>query len=449
MAGCPELINATIAGTLDTWGSIDRSALKDFTMTSYLRPDTGATLLPWLYTLVAIIIHIPVVFVRATRWEIVQTWCIVSTFFVIIVYVQAYISTNFAADQILVWTPLILIIDAGSMLQIFFLVLETRPVRIEGRIFLVDPADAEGRVAGRTNLLRRLRRWFGPREICSFFYPLSQESCTNRSVEQERPLTEITPIPGTEAGKNNNENAPVENEAQNNNNRGAPPGAAANDADNHHAPPVVKQIENWQDPALYTAIASALLFVVVIVLQILGLHAAVVARKGGKSPLVSWCSPTFQPFGVATVDGDCHVYNINRSISRGIGCIQIPGVWQRHWLTGTIVGTAMSLAFEFVDLLVLYQVDGTKKWRNVKMKRPWTTMICGLVILAITLFYGLQYASMLPPGVTERVTIAMNLNGTKAFNAQLTSSGLRGTFIGWNDGLFKSWKGAYTGSTTN
>ncbi len=487
MAGCPELINATIAGSLDTWGSVDRSALKSFTITSYLRPDTGAALLPWVYTMIAIIVHLPVVVVRVTRWDIVQTWCIVSTLFVVIVYVQAYISTNFAASQILVWTPLILIIDAGSMLQIFFLALETRPMRIQGRVFLFDPTDAEGRVAGRTNRLRHLRRWFGRRKIGRCFYPPPEEPCSDRSVQQDLLLTEIAPTSEIEAGTNNNENAPVGNEAQidnnqgappgasandadnhqassgtnsnetaivgnearNDNNRGAPPGASAKDADNHQASSVAEQVENWQDPALYTAVASALLFIVVIVLQILGLVAAVRARKAGKSPLVSWCSPTFQPFGVAIVDGDCHVYQINQSLSRGIGCIQIPGIWQRQWLTATIIGTAMSLAFEIVDLFILYKVDSTDKWRTVKMKRPWTTMICGVVMLAITLFYGLQYASMLPPGITERVTVAVDVNGTKAFNAHLTSSGLRGAIIGWNDGLFESWKATYTGSTAN
>lgn len=201
-----------------------------------------------------------------------------------------------------------------------------------------------------------------------------------------------------------------------------------------------------QDPAIYAAIASALLFVVIFILQCLRLHAAIVARKGGKSPLVSWCSPTFQPFGVAIVDGDCHVYQINQSLSRGIGCIQIPGVWQRQWLTGTVVGTGLSLALEIIDLIILSLVRGDQRWRGMKMKRPWTTMICGVVILAITLFYGIQYASMLPPGITERVNIAVNVNGTKAFNAQLASAGLRGTIIGWNDGLFESWKGVYTGS---
>ncbi|KAI9797956.1 MAG: hypothetical protein M1833_005012 [Piccolia ochrophora] len=429
MSGCAELINATIAKSSDTWGTVDRSALADFTITSYLRPDTGAALLPWVYTIIIIIIHVPVVIVRVTRWDIVQTWCLVSTFFTIVVYVQAYISTNFAAEKILVWTPLILVIDAGSMLQIFFLVLEATPVLIEGRIFLFDPK--EGKQSERTNLLGRLQRWRGGTE----------------TAQQDLPLVEAVPNLGVEPTGNNGRIAPGGHDAQDDNMRGAPQGAPADDIDSEDAPSTTRQVRLWQDPAIYTAIASAILFVVVIVLQILGLHAAVVARKAGKSPLVSWCSPTFQPFGVATLDGDCHVYNIDQSISRGIGCIKIPGVWQRQWLTGTVVGTAMSLVFQFIDLIILYLVGGTRKWRGVKMKRPWTTMISGLVILCITLFYGLQYASMLPPGITERVTIAVEVNGTKAFNAKLTSAGLRGTIIGWNDGLFESWHGSYTGTS--
>lgn len=80
------------------------------------------------------------------------------------------------------------------------------------------------------------------------------------------------------------------------------------------------------------------------------------------------------------------------------------------------------------------------------MKRPWTTMVCGLVVLGVTLIFGLQYAFTLPPGITDRVTIAVNVNGTRAFDARLTSAGLRGTMIGWNDGLFESWKGMYSGA---
>lgn len=206
------------------------------------------------------------------------------------------------------------------------------------------------------------------------------------------------------------------------------------------------ELGTWKDPAIYAAIASAALFIAVVILQIYGLYQAVVASRRDDSMTVSWCSPLFEPFGISMADGDCHVYNIDQSISRGIGCIRMPGVWQRQWLTGTIVGTAMSLLFEFADLVILSLVGSTTRLGQVKMKRPWTTMISGLVVLCITLFYGLQYSTMLPPDITQRVTVVVDVNGTKAFYGNVTSAGLRGTIIGWNDGLFESWKGTYLGS---
>jgi hypothetical protein len=66
MIGCLEPVNATIANTLDTWGAVDRSALEDFKINSCFRPDTGAALLPWVYALIAIITHLPVLFIRVT-----------------------------------------------------------------------------------------------------------------------------------------------------------------------------------------------------------------------------------------------------------------------------------------------------------------------------------------------------------------------------------------------
>lgn len=154
---CLEISNVTISDTAETWGSIDHDSLQGFSPSSYLRPDAGGALLPWVYTIIIIVIHVPVVIIRVVRWEIVQTWCIVATLFTVILYTQAYISTGFAADKILVWTPIILVIDAGSMLQIFFLVLEAKPVMIEGRIFLFDPK--KGEASERWSLLGRLRRW--------------------------------------------------------------------------------------------------------------------------------------------------------------------------------------------------------------------------------------------------------------------------------------------------
>ena len=69
--------------------------------------------MPYVYTAIILIVHIPVVIIRVVRWETVQTWCLVTTFFTITLTVQSYISTKFAADKVLTWTPLMLVIDAG------------------------------------------------------------------------------------------------------------------------------------------------------------------------------------------------------------------------------------------------------------------------------------------------------------------------------------------------
>ena len=90
----------------------------------YLRPDTGGAVIPWIYTVVILALHTPTVIIRVVKWEIIQTWCLLSTMVSVAVYIQAYVSTKFAADQILTWTPILLVADAGSMLQLFILVVE-------------------------------------------------------------------------------------------------------------------------------------------------------------------------------------------------------------------------------------------------------------------------------------------------------------------------------------
>jgi hypothetical protein len=90
------------------------------TAPAYIRPD-GEALLPWIITLVVILFHLPVVVLRVVKWEIVQTWSFVFTGLTIAIYIQAYVSTRLQPGDILVWTPVLLIIDAGSMSQMFFL----------------------------------------------------------------------------------------------------------------------------------------------------------------------------------------------------------------------------------------------------------------------------------------------------------------------------------------
>ena len=73
------------------------------------------------------------VIIRVVRWQAVQSWCLVSTIFTIATYIQAYVSTQFDASKVLLWSPLILVIDAGSMLQIIFLMIEAKKRSVNDR----------------------------------------------------------------------------------------------------------------------------------------------------------------------------------------------------------------------------------------------------------------------------------------------------------------------------
>lgn len=293
--------------------------------------------------MVLLIAHLPVVVIRVARWEAIQYWCLVSTFFTVVIYTQAYVSTGFDAAKVLVWTPLILVIDAGSMLQVIFLIIEAKKEAKTERV-----GDS---------------RWY-------------------------------------------------------------------------------------RNPSNYTAAVAASLFIWVVVLQILGLAKATEAANASSGPpLVSWCSPLFQPFGIAAVDGNCNIFHISQSVHQGIGCITLPGQWQQHWLTGTIVGISIELFTELVDLLILYLVNGKRKiFQAVKMKRPWATIFSGLIVLIITLIYGVNYSNTPPPGISARTTVLIDVQGPASYTGNLTSAGLRGTIIGWNDGLFESWKETYFGN---
>ena len=108
---------------------------------SYLRPNTGGALLPWIYTVLIILIHTPIVVIRVVKWEIMQAWSICFAVFTIVVVTQSYVSTQFDPARILIWTPIILVIDAGSMIQVFFLVIEAKKLRLGPRTLLVDPPE--------------------------------------------------------------------------------------------------------------------------------------------------------------------------------------------------------------------------------------------------------------------------------------------------------------------
>ena len=351
--------------------------------TVLIEASSGGALVPWVYSIVILLVHIPVVIIRVVKWEAVQTWCLGATVFTIAVTAQAFVSTSFRSDKILTWTPLLLVIDAGSMAQVFFLIVEDY------------------------SLLTRIRHVISP----------------PGPTQLEQPF-----LNGEEASKTNDPASSV---------RIAIRTASPTPSINH--PPL------FTSTPLYIALTSTLLLLSIMILQFLGLHHAIHAATQN-SPSVSWCSPIFQPFGVAVLDGDCNVWPILQTFFKGVGCILIPGHQQMAWLKATVIGTGLSIALEFVDILVLATVHSGTRWRGIKMRRPWFTMFSGVGVLSLVLVFGIEYGTILAPGISEKVWIVMDAGAVTIYEAELGTSGLRGAMIGWNDGVFEAWGSTYFGS---
>lgn len=436
MGFCLQYPNDTIPNTNYTCAQALSNTFTLLENRSYLRPNTGGALLPWIYTVVIILIHIPVVIIRVVRWEVVQAWCIVFAVFTTIIVTQSYVSTQFDPAEILIWTPIILVIDAGSMIQVFFLVIEAKKRRIGPRIFLVDPPgqgheDTEPIGEGTqqfSSLLNRFRRRRHDRrdQIALQDRGSNAPPAINNAVQ---PGQQLLPHPNAgeavELGQSTNENT---------NNT-----SLDDDRDGD------KDLLWYEDPAMWSATFAALSFIAVVILQLLGLVKAAQAIQPGP-PLAQWCSPLFQPFGITALDGDGHAYAIIQSSNKGIGCIGIPGVWQRQWLKGTVAVLILELVFQLLDTVVLTLVSSSAKWRGVKMRRPWFSIFLGMLVLLVMLICGIFFASELPPEITKSVKVITESEGkVGSYDIVLINAGLRGAILGWSDGLFENWRTTYFG----
>ena len=116
------------------------------------------------------------------------------------------------------------------------------------------------------------------------------------------------------------------------------------------------------------------------------------------------------------------------------------------WLKATVVGTGLSIALELMDICILATVHSGTRWRGMKMRRPWFTMISGVTVLGLLLVFGLIYSTMLPPGISERVWVIGYSGSVTVYRGKLGTAGLRGAMIGWNDGVFEDWGTTYFGS---
>ena len=425
---CAVDANATIGNTDFTWAQALAKTADSFPYVSYIRPSSGGALLPWIYTVVVIIVHVPTVIIRVVRWELVQSWCLIFTFFTVVVYIQAYVSTQFDPAKILVWTPVILIIDAGSMLQVFFLVIEAKMIRVGSRNIVMDLPDNGGNSDSKI--------------------PFRLESSVTHEAEA-RPSSYLL----TRLCTWLHHNGETRFESEKHHSYQSPESDKLRQKDNNIS--IAQPKSNAQqfhycclrDQRVWVALLAAILFAIVLLLQIFGLVKAIQAvRASSDSLVVNWCSTLFQPFGVAAVDGDCNVYEVTETDVKGIGCIPIQGAWQQSWLKGTVAALAIEILAEMGDFTILYLVNNISRWRGVKMRRPWISIFSGMIVLLATLVCSVFYATNLPPKITGRMMVLMDSPSKASYMVDFTSAGLRGDINSWNDGLFESWKGIYFGN---
>ena len=97
---------------------------------SYLRPDEANAIIPWVYSLILLLCHLPLVIIRVVRWETGQIWSLAMATFSVGLTCLAYGSSGLAPEQVLIWTPIALTVDVGAVMQVFILILEADGERV-------------------------------------------------------------------------------------------------------------------------------------------------------------------------------------------------------------------------------------------------------------------------------------------------------------------------------
>lgn len=195
------------------------------------------------------------------------------------------------------------------------------------------------------------------------------------------------------------------------------------------------------------ALNALILLVALLTLQIYALYASITGLRT-KDLTVNWCSPAFRDFALAVTTGNCQLYRVLPSSSNGIGCIALPGDQQRDWLRGTAIALSVALFCQTSDWVLMMCTNSKSRWRGVKFQRPWLTMAAGVIVLVVLVYAGRVNADEVPKGVTRTVWIYRKEESRslgRVCKGELSPPGLRGTMIGYMDGLFESWGGVYDG----
>jgi hypothetical protein len=165
----------------------------------------------------------------------------------------------------------------------------------------------------------------------------------------------------------------------------------------------------------------------------------------------TWCSPAFLSLSQGEVqDANCNWRPIHKDERQGVGCVNLPpGTRQQRWLIGTIAIVVASLIFQTIDFFVLVLVNVKyKTFSGVKLKRPWFSIFIGLALMLTVAGMSGIHSMSLPEEINETVLVRMNdTSGPTTQCVTLFAAGLRGSIIGWHDGVFKSWGTLFFGAS--
>jgi hypothetical protein len=138
----------------------------------------------------------------------------------------------------------------------------------------------------------------------------------------------------------------------------------------------------------FIALAALILFTCILILEIIASVAASKGRGKIESKVAAWCSPIFQPFGLAVQSG-CTFYAATQDPTKGIGCVNLPAHLQSDWLSATETLVPIALVLQGLDLVILSCVHGSRRLRGIKMQRPWFTVCLSLFLPARFFFLSL------------------------------------------------------------
>ena len=114
-----------------------------------------------------------------------------------------------------------------------------------------------------------------------------------------------------------------------------------------------------------------------------------------------------------------------------------------EWLLGIAIVLSVELVTQLIDIFVLWRVPSSTTIRGIKMRRPWGTIILGVLAWVALTIIGLIKVHNQPMLAGTNVGI-VTINGGECASA-LYSGGLRGSILAWSDGILAGWGKVYHG----